>query len=208
MRLFIAVEIDEPARIAAAEAIERLRAELSRRGARLDVRWVPADKLHITLWFIGEVDDARAAAIVTAVQPPFPYEPFDVRLSGLGAFPPSGAPRVLWLGVSAGQHGLAALHAETGARLRPLGFEAERRPYSAHLTVARVKDTSRGSGPIVRDVLAGTPTGAASVTVSAVTLFRSRVSSSSRGSTYEPVSRMPLKHGASAIDVTLRVPLV
>jgi 2'-5' RNA ligase len=206
LRLFVGVEIDEPARIAASEAAERLRAELSRRGARLDARWVPADKLHITLWFIGEVDDARAAAIVSVLQAPFPYEPFEVRLAGLGAFPPSGAPRVLWLGVSAGQETLAALHAETGVRLRALGFEAERRPYSAHLTVARVKDTPRGSRPIVRDVLAGTPADAASIIVSAVTLFRSRVSST--GSTYEPVARVPLKPGPSAIDVALRVPLV
>ena len=52
MRLFVAVEIDEPARLAAAEAVERLRAELSRRGARLDVRWVPADKLHISYFTV------------------------------------------------------------------------------------------------------------------------------------------------------------
>ncbi len=189
MRLFVAVEIDEPARIAAAEAVERLRADLSRRGVHLDARWVPADNLHITLWFIGEVDEVRAAAIVSALQRPFPYEPFELRLSGLGAFPPSGKPRVFWLGVSAGQEGLGALYTETGSRLRPLGFEAERRPYSAHVTIARVKDAPRGSGAIVREVLATTPAEAGSTIVSAVTLFRSRVTS--RGSTYEPVARVP-----------------
>jgi RNA 2',3'-cyclic 3'-phosphodiesterase len=193
LRLFVAVEIEEPARIAAAHAGERLRAEVSRRGVHLDARWVPADNLHITLWFIGEVDEVRAAAIVSALQPPFPHEPFELRLAGLGAFPPSGAPRVFWLGVSAGQEGLRALHTETGARLRPLGFEAERRPYSAHLTIARVKDAPRGSGPIVREVLAGTPAEAGSSSVSAVTLFRSRVSS--RGSTYEPLARVPFHPG-------------
>jgi len=154
---------------------------------------VPADNLHITLWFIGEVDEVRAAAIVSALQPPFPCEPFDVRLAGLGAFPPSGAQRVLWLGVSAGQESLAALHAETGARLRPLGFEAERRPYSAHVTIARVKDAPRGSGPIVREVLSSTPADAGTSAVSAVTLFRSRVSS--RGATYEPLARVPVHPG-------------
>lgn len=193
-RLFVAVEIDEAVRIAAAEAVERLRAQLSRRGAHLDARWVPADNLHITLWFIGEVDEVRAAAIASALQPQFPYEPFEVRIAGLGAFPPSGAPRVFWLGVPAGQEGLAALHTETGARLRPLGFEAERRPYSAHLTIARAKDASRGSGPIVRELLAGTPADAGRTIVSAVTLFRSHVSS--RGSTYEPVARVPFHPSA------------
>ena len=189
-RLFVAVEIEEPVRIAAAEAVERLRAQFSRRGVHLDARWVPADNLHITLWFIGEVDEVRAAAIASALQPPFPCEPFEVRIGGLGAFPPSGAPRVLWLGVPVGQEGLAALHAETGARLGPLGLEAERRPYSAHVTIGRVKDAPRGAGAIVRDVLAGIPADAGRMTASAVTLFRSRVSS--RGSTYEPVARVPL----------------
>ncbi len=193
MRLFVAVEIEEPARIAAAGAVERLRSQLSRRGVHVDARWVPADNLHITLWFIGEVDDLRAAAIVSALQRPFPYEPFELRLAGLGAFPPSGKPRVFWLGVSAGQEGLGALYVEVGSRLRPLGFEAERRPYSAHVTIARVKDAPRGSGAIVREALATTPAEAGSTIVSAVTLFRSRVSS--KGSTYEPVARVPLYSG-------------
>jgi 2'-5' RNA ligase len=204
-RLFVAVEIEEPVRIAAAEAVDRLRAQLSRRGVHLDARWVPADNLHITLWFVGEVDDVRAAAIASALQPPFPYEPFEARIAGLGAFPPSGAPRVFWLGIPEGQEGLAALHVETGARLRPLGFEAERRPYSAHLTIARVKDASRRSGPIVRELLAGTPADAGRTIVSAVTLFRSRVSS--RGSTYEPVARVPLHprpHAARVDDPGLK----
>ena len=191
MRLFVAVEFEEPVRIAAVDAAARLRARLSRHQVDLDARWVPVDNLHITLWFIGEVNDLRAAAIVSALQPPFPCEPFELRLAGLGAFPPAGQPRVFWLGVSAGQDSLRVLHDETGARLRPLGFEDERRPYSAHLTIARVKDAPRGSGPIVREVLAGTPAGAGSTIVSAVTLFRSRVSS--KGATYEPVARVPLR---------------
>jgi RNA 2',3'-cyclic 3'-phosphodiesterase len=191
LRLFVAVEIDEPVRIAAADAAERLRARLSRKDLHIDARWVAVDQLHVTIWFIGEVDEARAALVVSAMQPPFPCGPFDLHLTGFGAFPPNGAPRVLWLGVRAGQEGLRALHAETGARLRPLGFEAERRPYSGHLTVARVKNAPRASARMVREALAGTPSDAGQTSVKAVTLFRSRVSS--RGSTYEPIVRAPLK---------------
>jgi RNA 2',3'-cyclic 3'-phosphodiesterase len=191
LRLFAAVEIDEPVRIAAADASERLRARLLRKDLHIDARWVAADHLHITIWFIGEVDEARAAVIVSAMQQPFPCGPFDLHLSGFGAFPPNGAPRVLWLGVRTGQEGLRALHAETGARLRPLGFEAERRPYSGHVTVARVKDAPRASARMVQEVLAGTPADAGQTRVKAVTLFRSRVSS--KGSTYEPIARAPLK---------------
>jgi RNA 2',3'-cyclic 3'-phosphodiesterase len=191
LRLFVAVEIAEPVRIAAAHASERLRARLSRKDLHIDARWVAADNLHITIWFIGEVDEGRAAAIVSAMRQPFPCGQFDLHLAGFGAFPPTGAPRVLWLGVRAGQEGLQALHAETEARLRPLGFEAERRPYSGHVTVARVKDAPRASARMVREVLAGTLADAGQTIVTAVTLFRSRVSSS--GSTYEPIARAPLK---------------
>jgi 2'-5' RNA ligase len=191
VRLFVAVEIDERVRIAAAEAAERVRKGLSRRRVQLDARWVPVDNLHITLWFIGEVDDARAAAIVAALQPPFSQAPFDLLMGGLGAFPSSGSPRVVWLGVRSGQGGLEALHSETGGRLGPLGIEPERRPYSAHVTLARVKDAPRGSGPTVRRVLSETPADGGISTVSAVTLFRSRVSS--KGSAYESVLRVPLR---------------
>jgi 2'-5' RNA ligase len=170
VRLFVAVEIEEPVRIAAVDAAGRLRARLSRQCVDLHARWVPVDNLHLTLWFIGEVDEVRGSAVLSALLPPFPHEAFDVHIGGLGAFPPSGAPRVLWLGVRAGQDALRVLHAETGARLRPL---------------------PAGSGPIVRAALAGTPADAGRTTVSAVTLFRSRVSS--KGSTYEPVARVPLK---------------
>lgn len=191
MRLFVAVEIDERVRIAAVEAAERLRTGLSRQRVHLDARWVPVDNLHITLWFIGEVDNARAAAIVSALQPRFSHAPFDLVMGGLGAFPSSGSPRAVWLGVRSGQGGLEALHSETGARLRPLGIEPERRPYSAHVTLARVKDAPRESGAAVRRVLSERLAEVGTSTVSAVTLFRSRVSS--QGSVYESVLRVPLR---------------
>jgi 2'-5' RNA ligase len=191
VRLFVAVEIDERVRIAAVEAAGRLRQGLSRQRVHLDVRWVPVDNLHITLWFIGEVDGPRAAAIVSVLQPRFSQAPFDLVMGGLGAFPAAGSPRVFWLGVRSGQGGLEALHSETATRLRPLGLEPDRRPYSAHVTLARIKDAPRGSGAAARRVLSETPGEMGTSTVSAVTLFRSRIASS--GSAYESVLRVPLR---------------
>jgi 2'-5' RNA ligase len=181
--------MEEPVRIAAADVAGRLRARLDG-DLHLNPRWVPAENLHITLWFIGEVDEERAAVLLSSLQHPFRTGPFDLHLAGLGAFPRSGAPRVLWLGVREGQDGLRALHAEVGARLRPFGFEAERRLYSGHVTLARVKDAPRRSAGAVREALAGTPADAGHTRVSAVTVFRSRVSSA--GSRYEPLARVPL----------------
>lgn len=191
MRLFVGVELSPEVRDSAARMAERLRDGLKK--SRLDVgaRWVAAENLHVTLWFIGEVHDERARAITAALSPPFPVAPFEVVLGGCGAFPPYGLPRVFWIGVERGQQELLELYKHVGGRLTSLGYEPERREYSAHLTVARVKDASPGSAAAIRKVLAGVPASTAACQVAAVTIFRSHLSP--RGSTYEPLTRVPLQ---------------
>ena len=190
MRLFVGVELSDDMKSAAAAASERLQRELERAELHVPARWVPASNLHITLWFIGEVDDARSARIREVMEAPFAVPPFTLRAAGLGAFPPSGPPRVFWIGVTAGGESLRGLHAEVESRLTPLGFEPERRAYSAHLTIARVKDVPRGDAPRIRRVLADIDADAGAADIAAVTLFRSRLSP--KGSTYEPLLRVPL----------------
>ena len=189
MRLFIGVELEERVKEAAAAVGESLRREL---GQRVDARWVPAANLHITLWFLGEVEESRVELVFRSLDRQFSEPAFDVEVSRLGAFPPSGKPRVFWLGVSAGADSLARLHAELTTRLEPIGFESERRAYSAHLTIARVKDISRGVSPRdLRAMLQARPADAGGCRIEAVTVFRSRVSS--KGATYETLQRVRLK---------------
>jgi len=140
VRLFVGVELDERVKEAAAQIADSLRLNLEQ---RLDARWVPPANLHITLWFLGEVEQSRVEPTVQAIDAPFHEPAFDLEISGLGAFPPAGSPRVLWLGVTSGSTQLARLHAELNRRLEPIGFVPERRAYSAHLTIARVKEMSR-----------------------------------------------------------------
>lgn len=186
MRIFIGVELDDTVRESAAAAAASLRTQL---GARVQARWIPADNLHITLWFIGEVAEDRAEQILRALGVPFPDESFDVRVAGAGSFPLSGAPRVFWLGVTSGAERLARLHAEIARRLQPLGIEPERRPYSAHVTVARVKEARDYRG--LRAALRGIAAEAGISRVRAVTVFRSRLSP--KGATYEALLRVPLQ---------------
>ena len=190
MRLFIGVELPEEMKAAAADAADRLRAALKRARLDVDARWVPASNVHVTLWFIGEVDDERAGRIREALSAPFAASPFMLHARGLGAFPPSGPPRVFWIGIAKGAESLASLHAELAPRLAPLGFEPERRAYSAHLTIARVKDVARGASHPVRRVLADTPADAGATSIASVTLIRSRTSP--KGATYEALLRVPL----------------
>jgi RNA 2',3'-cyclic 3'-phosphodiesterase len=191
MRLFVGVELDEHVKTAAASVVERLRSFSQRTVPKLDVRWIPPANLHITLWFIGEVADARADAIAGALKrSPMSTLPFDLALAGCGAFPPSGPPRIFWIGVRQGGVEMASLYREIGNRLAPLGFLPERRDYTAHLTIARVRDADRRASKVLRETLAELPADCGSCPVDAVTLFRSRLSP--RGATYEPLLRVPL----------------
>ena len=188
MRVFIGIELDAHVRERAAAIAEALRIQL---GRRIDARWIPAANLHITLWFIGEVADDRAEALLRTIGPPFAGASFDIHIAGLGAFPASGAPRVIWVGVPSGGEQLVRLHAELAARLRPFG-EPERRGYSAHLTIARVKDIPGGDRDgHVRAAFRASPAVAGQCRVAAVTVFRSRLSP--KGATYEPLLRVPLQ---------------
>ena len=192
MRLFVAVEPSPPVRAAAVACAARLRDRLRRAGADHGIRWVPEQNLHLTVWFLGEVSDARSAAVLDALRTPVAVPPFDLHLAGAGAFPPSGPPRVLWMGVSRGIEQLSRAHDEIGARLVPWGFAAEGRAYSAHLTLARVKEPPHGAArAAIRDILRDEAADAGTCRVTALTVFRSRTAPS--GAVYEPVLRVPLE---------------
>ena len=109
MRLFVAAEPSERVRLAAAETGATLRAALDAKHASRGFRWIPPENLHLTVWFLGEVSDQRSAAILDTLRSPLTERPFSLRISGLGAFPPSGSPRVIWMGVTEGLDALARL---------------------------------------------------------------------------------------------------
>jgi 2'-5' RNA ligase len=188
VRLFLAVELDEAVRRAAADTARRLAAALDRRGAGRAVSWVAPGSLHFTLHFLGEVDDPTARALVERMAPPLSTSPFDLALAGIGTFPPAGPPRVIWLGVDDGAAGLAEVHREMGARLDGLRVARERRPFSAHLTLGRVKAPT---GPRLAGAIAETAAAPdARCRVDHVTLFESRLSP--RGASYSVIATVRL----------------
>jgi 2'-5' RNA ligase len=136
LRLFIACELPDEAREALA-AVQRL---LQERGAD-GLRWVRPEGIHLTLKFLGEVPARRLEAIervlARAVREPVR---FSVQMAKLGSFGGSTGLRVVWLGLEGEVEGLARLAARVDAALEPLGFARERRPFAAHLTLARVKE--------------------------------------------------------------------
>lgn len=189
MRLFLGIDLPDRVRDAAAEISDTLRQRLA---GRVEARWTPAANLHITLWFIGEKPDNEAASLLAALQQPFAEGAFEIRIAGLGLFPRSGAPRVFWLGLQSGGDRLAHLYAEIASRLHPFGIEPESRPFSPHLTIARVKTVApRERSRLLREEVERLTAVAGEFRAEAVTLYRTHLSP--KGSSYERLLRVPLQ---------------
>jgi 2'-5' RNA ligase len=183
-RLFVALEIGATALDRVADEQARLAETI--RGSSL--RWTTRDQLHITLVFIGEVSEDRAAQLVEIMRAPISQPPFRFELGGVGAFPPRGAPRALWIGVKSGAEQVIQLQSLIAGRLEDVGVEREGRPFSPHLTLARWRESRPSDRP---GTSATSPSTIARVDVNTVTLFQSRVSSA--GSTYTRLTDCPLR---------------
>lgn len=186
MRLFTAIELGDEVCANAATLLETLRRRASQSAPQGRVTWVAPERMHLTLRFIGEVDDAKAEAIVSALRAPIAEAPFDVRWRGLGSFPPRGAPRVLWVGVAAGAEALNRAERAVSARLATVGIPPEDRPYSPHLTLARVREPAGLKTATLFDGLDGA---LGATHVNAITLFRSHLSP--KGPTYVAMQKTP-----------------
>lgn len=133
MRLFFGIELDDALRMALDHATAPLRA------AEPELAWVRPEKLHLTMKFLGEVDDvgaARLAAAADAVSAS--HRPFEMTLGGVGAFPNFRRARVVWMGVES-EPRLELLHHDLELACREAGFEVEGRPFRPHITLARVR---------------------------------------------------------------------
>lgn len=145
-------------------------------------RWSPPANLHLTLHFLGSVGAGRVdrvAEALAAVRQP----PFRLQLGGLGRFGTAARPRVLWMGVAAGRAPLSALAGAVAARCREAGVAGDERPYNPHLTLCRVRPSSRL--PDLPD-----PVGIPGWDVGSFMLFQSRPGP--RGSVYVPLREFEL----------------
>ena len=147
IRAFVAVAISQEARRTLAEAVESLQS----RGV-VGVRWVRPSAIHLTLKFLGEIDGLSACVhaqagslggdIMDALQrAAAARSPFRLSLSGLGAFPRPESPRVIWAGLGGDLDELGSLQRDVDREVSPaVGVPLEKRPFSPHLTLGRVRD--------------------------------------------------------------------
>jgi len=143
------------------------------RRSRADVSWVKAEQIHLTLKFLGNIEDEQVTGISSIMgEVAAKRSAFTLSVKGLGAFPSIRNPRVIWLGLHGWEETLAPLQKEMEKKLEVMGFEPEGRAYLPHLTLGRVK-TLKEKGELVdcmerdRDVDLG------SFVVDRIILFRS-----------------------------------
>jgi 2'-5' RNA ligase len=138
MRSFLAVTPDDAARAGLAALladVERVAA-----GESSALRWSRAANVHLTLHFLGDVAPAQEAKLRAQLVEPLAIPAFDVTFGQLGTFPPARPPRVFWIALDQGCGEMVAVQRELGRRLSAAGFAPEDRPFTPHLTLARVRD--------------------------------------------------------------------
>ncbi len=132
MRLFVAIELPERLRTAVVDLGSRLRSTLPK------ARWVKGANLHLTLVFLGEIDEPKLPRLASGLQSALAGRaPFQMQLQGSGCFPERGRARVAWLGFETCPEVVSLQGAIARALRASVGYEPERRPYRPHLTVAR-----------------------------------------------------------------------
>ncbi|MEA3351242.1 MAG: RNA 2',3'-cyclic phosphodiesterase [Chloroflexota bacterium] len=171
VRAFIAVDLPLELR----ERLVQISDDLNEQMGTASVRWVPAEKIHLTLKFLGDVslnnldvlkDILRGEAV--------DREPMVISLGGVGAFPKTRHPRVIWVGVESPPE-LKSLQRGIDKQTARVGYALNRRPFSPHITLGRV---SRNASPAevraIGNVLSDTKVGFVGVAkIQAVHIYRS-----------------------------------
>ncbi len=134
VRLFVAIEIPSGIKFQITQVVSQLRA------ARPDVKWELPEKLHVTLTFLGEVDEEMLPQIVLLLEGVAERTfPFSIRIAGSGFFPDKHDPRIIWVGIEDVEHKLEPLVESLETELASIGFEREEKEFHPHVTIGRIK---------------------------------------------------------------------
>lgn len=187
MRTFIAIELPK----AIQDSLARLEERLKKSGA--DVKWVEPRNIHLTLKFIGEIDQQKSEQVGEAVKSIAGSKAaFHMRVFSIGAFPKINFPRIIWAGIDKGDSETKEIAKALEEKLAELGIPKEDRPFSSHITIGRAKST------LNRDKLIRELTAAGDIfktenlefTVERITLFQSTLAPG--GPVYEPLKTADL----------------
>ena len=135
-------------------------APVRERREKLPIKWVRPENIHLSIKFLGEVDDGRAPALVAALKQAAgartESRPLTLQITGFGVFPDYHRPQVVWAGITP-DAGLELLHHRVEQAFAPLGFPTEARPFRPHVTLGRAsRDAKPRDFKGLEEILAGT----------------------------------------------------
>jgi 2'-5' RNA ligase len=187
IRSFIAIELPTELK----QALSRLENHL-KSGNQPWVKWVKPDSIHLTLKFLGNIAAATIAAITRAIEESARgIKPFRLTVKDLGVFPNLKRVQVAWVGISGEIDELSRLQKHLESNLTPLGFTPESRPFTPHLTLARLSerasaDERQGFGKLI----ASTKFAAGDIEVKDISLMKSQLTRA--GAIYTRISQVKL----------------
>lgn len=185
MRTFIAIALTQEIRDYLAGIQERLKK------SQADVKWVRPVNIHLTLKFLGERDEKKIEKIKEVLEETAKDKTcFPLRLCNLGAFPKIDYPRVIWVGIDKGEQETKEIAYELEEKIARLGIPKEDKPFSSHITIARLK-TPLNRERLVEELKKNHPLEGKEFRVGKIILYKSTLTPS--GPIYEVLKEANLK---------------
>jgi len=192
IRAFLAIDLPDLLK----EEVASLQKELRATGA--DVKWVELDALHLTLKFLGNIESDHVAILTERLSPLLRSQTaFQLTLHGIGAFPHTRYPRVIWVGVDEGKEAVTHLADLVESVCLTLGFAKEERAFHPHLTIGRIRSKDR-LAPLIHAIERVQFRSSQPFEVERVTFFQSTLSP--QGPLYTPLAHLPLKTTAARAE--------
>jgi 2'-5' RNA ligase len=185
-RTFVALEIPDFVRARAAAIMELLRKSSS------SIRWVKPENLHLTVKFLGDIDEADLYEVCRAVQVATgSFDSFTLECAGVGAFPSADRPRTIWLRIEDPEGQLESLVGSVESQLKRLGFPREARRFVPHITMGRIQHGRRNLGDLTTELAKHAEARLGDVVVDELVVFSSELTPG--GSIYTALGRAELR---------------
>jgi RNA 2',3'-cyclic 3'-phosphodiesterase len=182
LRCFIAIEIPEISKKLIEDSINSLKKSGS------DVKWVPAENIHITMQFLGETEEALIPSIKGALEKILaPYSPFYIKIADISCFPDGRRPRVIWVGTEESPT-LINIQKDISNEMVQFGYQKEVRAFTPHLTIGRVKSI-RNMRELLKRIEEMKTTSYSGFEAQSITLMKSELSPS--GAKYYSLAEIP-----------------
>jgi 2'-5' RNA ligase len=188
MRTFIAIELPGEIKDALASLIEQLKK------TQADVKWVAPGNIHLTLKFLGEIDEESVEKVIQILEESTKdKDRFVIKISSLGCFPNINSVRIIWIGIDKGDNETRKIANELEKNVAKIGIPEENRPFSSHITIGRTRSSLNREKLVgeLQNLTNNSGLARLEFTVTKITLFKSTLTP--KGPIYEVLKEASLK---------------